>query len=97
MKVVESKRKNIKEFYEIAVGTVFRYNKNVFMKTNDFFSVDNIECYFSNNDIMEDVDDMYNDYLAYNAICLSSNEYNPFSVMSENTEVEVLEAELHIV
>ena len=97
MKVIESKRRDIKEFCEIADGTVFRFKNNVFIKTKKFFSAEDIEDYFDNTDIMEDVADMHKSYLAYNALCLSREDCYRFSAISGNTKVEVLEVELHIV
>ena len=97
MKVVESKRKNFKEFYEIIVDTVFRFDGKIFIKTKDFFSAEDIENYFASTDIMEDIDDMYTYYDACNAYCLSSDACYAFSSFGENARVEVLEVELHIV
>ena len=97
MKVVESKKKNYKDFGSIIIGTVFRFNGSIFVKTADFFSAENIEDYFERNYRMEEVNDMYSDYDAYNAYCLSSDARCAFSSINGNTEVEVLEAELHIV
>lgn len=97
MKIIEEKKKNITTFGKISIGTVFRFNKQTFIKTPDFFSAENIEDYFEHTDIMEDIDDMYNDYCAYNTYCLSIDTHCPFSRISEYVEVEVVEAELHIV
>lgn len=97
MKVVESKRKNMKDFCTVKVGEIFRFNGNVFIKTEDFFSTQNIEEYFERAGAMNDIDDMHCEYSAYNAICLSTEKFNPFSCLGDYTEVEVVEAELHIV
>ena len=97
MKIVESKRKNFKEFREIANGTVFRFDGKIFIKTEDFFSAKEIENYFDNSSTMRDVNDMYDDYDAYNAYCLSIDDYCAFSSFGESAKVEVIDAELHIV
>lgn len=97
MRVIESKRKNMKDFCNVKVGEVFRFNGNVFIRTEDFFSTQNIEEYLENESSIRDVDDMYCEYSAYNAICLSTEKHNPFSSFDDYTEVEVVEAELHIV
>ena len=97
MKIVELKRKNMKDFCTVKVGEIFRYNGNVFIRTEDFFSAQNVEEYFEHEDTMRDVDDMYCEHNPYNAICLSTEKFNPFSCIDDYTEVEVVEAELHIV
>ena len=97
MKVVESKKRSFKDFSTIAVGTIFRYDGSIFIKTKDFFSAENIESYFEDNYKMEEVGDMYNDYDAYNAYCLSSDGRYAFSSFGDNGKVEVLDVELHIV
>ena len=96
MRVVEDKKRNFKDFYKIAVGTVFRFNGDIFVKTEAFFSTESIEDYFRHTDIMEDIGDMYDEYDNYNAFCLSSDKYF-FSSIGENAEVEVIDIELHIV
>lgn len=97
MKIIEEKRKNITLFGNTGTGTIFRFNKQIFIKTAEFFSVENIDDYFSCNDVMEDVDDMHCEFNAYNALCLSTEIHCPFSVFNEDTEVEIVDAELHIV
>lgn len=97
MKVIESKRKNMKDFCTVKVGEIFRYKNDVFIRTEDFFSTRNIEEYFEHEDTMRDVDDICCEYSAYNAICLSSEGLCLFSCIGDYTEVEVVEAELHIV
>lgn len=97
MKIIEEKRKNITLFGNIGTGTIFRFNKQIFIKTAEFFSVENIDDYFSCNDVMEGVDDMHCEFNAYNAFCLSTETHCPFSVFNEDTEVEIVDAELHIV
>ena len=97
MKIVESKRKNFKEFYEIADGTVFRFDGKIFIKTKDFFSAEEIENYFDNSSTMRNVNDMYDDYDAYNAYCLSRDDCYAFSSLGESAKVEVIDVELHIV
>lgn len=97
MKVVESKRKNMKNFCTVKFGEIFRYNGNVFIKTEDFYSTQNIEEYLEHAGAMDDTDDMCLEYRTCNAICLSIENYNPFSCIDDYTEVEVIEAELHVV
>lgn len=97
MKIIEEKRKNVALFGGIGVGTIFRVHSQIFVKTAEFFSVQNIDDYFDYNDVMEDVDDMYNDFNAYTAVCISTDTHCPFSVFNDDTEIEIINAELHIV
>lgn len=97
MKIIEEKRKNIALFGDIGTGTIFRYNAQIFIKTVEFFSAQNIDDYFYSNDVMEDVDDMHTEFNAYNAFCVSAETYCPFSVIGDDTEVEIIDVELHIV
>ena len=97
MKIIEEKRKNIALFGDISIRTIFRFNAQIFIKTAEFFSVENIDDYFSCNDVMEDVDDMHNDFNAYTAFCISTETHCPFSVFNDDTEIELIDAELHIV
>ena len=46
---------------------------------------------------MEDVDDMHNDFNAYTAFCISIETHCPFSIFNDDTEIEIIDAELHIV
>lgn len=97
MKIIEEKKKNVALFGDIGIGTIFRVHSQIFVKTAEFFSVQNIDDYFDYNDIMEDVDDMYNDFNVYTAICISTDTYCPFSAFNDDTEIEIINAELHIV
>lgn len=97
MKIVEEKRKNIALFGDIGVGTIFRVHSQIFIKTAEFFSAQNIDDYFDYNDVMENVDDMYNNFNAYTAICISTDTRCPFSAFNDDTEIEIINAELHIV
>lgn len=96
MKIIEEKRKNIALFGDIDIGTIFRFNEQIFIKTAEFFSAQNIDDYFSYNDAMEDVNDMHNEFNAYTAFCIST-EHCPFSVFCYDTEVEIIDTELRIV
>jgi succinylglutamate desuccinylase len=87
----------MKDFCTVTVGEIFRFNENIFIRTEDFFSAQNIEEYLESESPIRDVDDMYCEYSAYNAICLSTEKFNPFSCFDDYTAVEVVEAELHIV
>lgn len=97
MKIIEEKRKNIVHFGDINIGTIFRFNGHIFIKTAEFFSVENLRIFFNDNEIMNEVDDMYKDFDAYTAFCLSTETHCPFSVFYDNAEVEIINAELHIV
>jgi hypothetical protein len=97
MKIIEEKRKNIARFGDISIGTIFRFNGHIFIKTAEFFSAQNIEEFFCENDTMEEVDDMHNEFDAYTAFCISTETHCPFSVFYNNAEVEIINAELHVV
>lgn len=98
MKIIEQRKRNMQNFEDIAIGTIFRYKNKICLKTDEFFSVRNIEEYFHCTDIMEDVDDLCLEGSPLNTIVLSENNtYSYFASVDEYTEVEVLEAELHIV
>jgi hypothetical protein len=97
MKIIEEKRKNIALFGDIGIGTVFRFNAQIFIKTAEFFSAQSIDDFLSCNDIIEDVDDMRIDFDAYTAFCISTETHCPFSIFYDDTEVEIIDTELHIV
>lgn len=97
MKIIEEKKKNVALFGDIGIGTIFRVHSQIFVKTAEFFSAQDIDDYFDSNDVMEDVYDMYNDFNAYTAICISTDTNCPFSVFNGDTEIEIINAELHIV
>ena len=98
MKVIEQRKRNIQIFKDVEIGSVFRYKNKICLKTDKFFSVRNIEEYFHCTDIMEDVDDLCLEGSPLNTIVLSENNtYSYFASVDDYAEVEVLEAELHIV
>lgn len=98
MKIIEQRKRNIQEFKDVEIGSVFCYKNKICLKTDEFFSVRNIEEYFHCTDVMEDVDDLCLEGSPLNTIVLSDdNNYSYFASVDEYAEVEVIEAELHIV
>lgn len=98
MKIVEEKRKNVALFGDISVGTIFRFNAQIFIKTEKFFSAQSIDDFLSCNNIMKNIDNMRVDLYAYTAFCISRETMHcPFTIFCDDIEVEIINAELHIV
>ena len=98
MKVIEQRKRNIQKFKDIEIGSIFRYKDKICLKTEQFFSVENIKEYFHCVDIMEDVDDLCLERSPLNAMVLSDDNLSScFASVDDYSEVEVLDAVLHIV
>lgn len=98
MKVIEQRKRNMQKFKDIEIGSIFRYKDKICLKTDKFFSVENIEEYFRCVDIMEDIDDLCLEGSPLNVIVLSDDNIDSyFASIEDYSEVEVLNAELHIV
>lgn len=94
MKIVDN-HENLKEkFVNIPEGSVFRFNNQYYMKTKAMFLYDDIDDLLENDNIY-DIDQAEAECQYINAICLNSSI--DYYSLSDDTLVEPLKAELHIV
>lgn len=94
MKIVDTKDTNKVTVENVPEGVVFRYDGRYFLKTINVFTYADVDDYLDDYTHLRDVNELeeYTDY--YNAFILS---VGGFCHIDENTLVEPLQTELHIV
>lgn len=93
MKIIDN-AVNRQKIEDISAGNIFRYNGNYYLKTRTMFSYNEIEDYLEDVEIIDNMEDLENNCFLIRAINLSNGEHHEFA---NETEVELLKGELHIV
>lgn len=93
MKIIDN-AVNRQKIENISAGNIFRYDGNYYLKTRTMFSYDEIEDYLEDVEIIDNMEDLENNCFLIRAINLSNGEHHEFA---NETEVELLKGELHIV
>ena len=94
MKIVDNHENFKEKFVNIPEGSVFRFNNQYYMKTKAMFLYDYIDDFLKSDNIY-DIDQAEAECQYINAICLNSSI--DYYSLSDDTLVEPLKAELHIV
>lgn len=93
MKIIDN-AVNRQKIENISAGNIFRYGGNYYLKTKTMFSYDEIEDCLEEVEIIDNMEDLENNCFLIRAINLSNGEHYEFA---NETEVELLKGELHIV
>lgn len=93
MKIVDN-AVNRRKIADISAGNIFRYDGNYYLKTRTMFSYGEIEDYLEDVEAIDNMEDLENNCFLIRAINLSNGEHHEFA---NETEVELLKGELHIV
>lgn len=93
MKIIDNTT-NREKIVNIPEGSIFRYGGNYYLKTKTMFSYDEIEDYLEDVEVIDNMEDLENSLPLIRAINLSNGNHHEFA---DETEVEPLKGELHIV
>lgn len=93
MKIIDNTR-NRENFTHLPEGSIFRFNGNYYLKTRAMFLYFEIENFLDDMGRINYMKDLEDELYLIRAINLSNGECCEFS---DETEVELLKTELHIV
>ena len=93
MKIIDNTR-NREKFAHLPEGSIFQYDGNYYLKTKAMFLYYEIENFLDDEGVINYMKELEDDLFLIRAINLSNGICREFA---DETEVEPLETELHIV
>ena len=94
MKIIDTHDKLKENFDNLPEGNVFKYNNQYYMKTKTMFLYSEIDDLLDRDNVY-DIREIEDECNIINAICL--NDFVPHCHFNDDTLVEPLKTELHIV